>query len=147
MIPGRAGRGWGLGRGSGRRTGPTMTNGKKIKNKKIKTKMHQKLQFIFVRTVLNLRRFKYSQPFLFSQIEITLQFGPGYLSPSHAVYMSTDISEHRIFGESLAFFKIKTNTTLSRSYHQNVYPNRGVYELIHGRCLNIWAVLFKAGLR
>ena len=69
--------------------------------------MHQKLQFIFVRTVFNLRIFKYSQPFLFSQIEITLQFGPGYLSPSHAVYMSTDILEHRIFGESLAFFKIK----------------------------------------
>lgn len=34
--------------------------------------MHQKLQFIFVRTVLNLTIFKYSQPFLFSQIEITL---------------------------------------------------------------------------
>ena len=109
--------------------------------------MHQKLQFIFVRTVFNLRIFKYSQPFLFSQIEITLQFGPGYLSPSHAVCMSTDILEHRIFGESLAFFKIKTNTTLSRSYHQNVYRNRGAYDLIHGRCLNIWAGLFKAGLR
>lgn len=62
--------------------------------------MRQKLQFIFVRTVLNLRILKYSQPFLFSQIEITRQFGPGYLSPSHAVYMSTDRLENRILGES-----------------------------------------------
>lgn len=69
--------------------------------------MSQKLKFIFVRTVLNLRIFKYSQPFLFSQIDITLQFGPGYLSPSHAVYMSTDRLENRIFGESLAFLKLK----------------------------------------
>ena len=71
--------------------------------------MSQKLKFIFVRTVLNLRIFKYSQPFLFSQIDITLQFGPGYLSSSHAVYMSTDRLENRIFGESLAFLKLKSS--------------------------------------